>query len=206
MTAPARQSSQHAKRAITPADLLPMAEYAKLRREHRKKLVAMKQNRRVHIGPYVTLYFENYDTMWAQVHEMLHIEGGGDEQIPGELAAYNPLIPQGAELVATMMIEIEDEGVRRRVLAQLGHVEDQVSLRFGGYTVKGVPEADIDRTTPDGKTSSVHFLHFSFAPAQAAAFRAPGTEVIAAIGHPNYGHMAVLPEATRAALAQDLDA
>ena len=189
---------------ITRADLMPMAEYAKIRREHRRKLVQVKQHRRVHIGPHITLYFESYDTMWAQVHEMLYIEKGGEEQIEGELAAYNPLIPQGQELVATMMIEIEDENVRRRILAGLGHVEDHVSLSFADFTVKGVPEDDIERTTAEGKTSSVHFLHFTFTPEQTAAFRKPGTQVIVSIKHPAYGHMAMLPEESRAMLAEDL--
>lgn len=192
------------RRHITPADLMPIPEYAKIRREHRRKLVEVKQHRRVHIGPHVTLYFENYDTMWAQVQEMLYIEKGGDEQIEGELAAYNPLIPQGQELVATMMIEIEDENVRRRILAGLGHIEDKVSLSFAGFNVTGVPEADLDRTTPEGKTSSVHFLHFTFTPQQAAAFRETSVQVIAGISHPAYGHMAMLPEETRAMLAEDL--
>ncbi len=192
------------RREITRADLMPMAEYAKIRREHRRKLVDIKQKRRVHIGPSITLYFENYDTMWAQVQEMLHIEQGGEAQIEGELSAYNPLIPQGSELVATMMVEIEDEIVRRRTLARLGHVEDTVFLSFAGHTVKGVPENDLDRTTPDGKTSSVHFLHFAFTPAQAKAFRTAGTQVIVGISHENYGHMAALPDAHRAALAEDL--
>lgn len=192
------------RREITRADLMPVADYAKIRREHRRKLVDVKQKRRVHIGPSITLYFENYDTMWAQVQEMLYIEGGGEDQVEGELSAYNPLIPQGAELVATMMIEIEDEAVRRRTLAQLGRLEDMVYLSFAGHTVKGLPEDDIDRTTPDGKTSSVHFLHFAFTPDQAAAFRAVGTQVIAGISHANYGHMAALPDESRAALAEDL--
>ncbi len=189
---------------ITRTDLMPMVEYAKIRREHRRKLVQVKQHRRVHIGPHITLYFENYDTMWAQVHEMLYIEKGGDEQIEGELAAYNPLIPQGQELVATMMIEIEDENVRRRILAGLGHVEDHVSLSFADFTVKGVPEDDIERTTEEGKTSSVHFLHFTFTPEQASAFRKVGAQVIVGIKHPAYGHMAMLSEESRAMLAEDL--
>jgi len=191
------------QRRITAADIMPMAEYGKIRREHRRKLVELKRKRRVHIGPHVSLYFENFDTMWAQVHEMLFIERGGDEQLEGELAAYNPLIPQGSELVATMMIEIEDEAVRRRILASLGHVEDMVQLSFNGHTVKAVPEADIDRTTEEGKTSSVHFLHFAFTIEQVATFKTAGTQVIAGITHPRYGHMAILPEDSRAALAQD---
>ena len=189
---------------ITPADIMTTAEYAKIRRDHRRKLVTVKQNRRVHIGPYITLYFENYDTMWAQVQEMLYIEGGGPEQLEGELAAYNPLIPKGNELVSTMMIEIEDETLRRTMLARMGHVETMVSLSFAGQVVKGEPEADLDRTTDEGKTSSVHFLHFSFTAEQAEAFRKANTQVVVGVNHPNYGHMAVMPETTRAALAEDL--
>ena len=192
-----------APRQITPADIMPMADYGRLRRDHRKKLVEVKKKRRVHIGPHVSLYFENYDTMWAQVHEMLFIERGGDEQVEGELSAYNPLIPQGNELIATMMIDIDDDGLRRRTLAQLGHVENMVQLTFAGHTVKAVPEADLDRTTDEGKTSSVHFLHFTFTPEQKAAFKPADTQVIAAVAHPNYGHMAVLPETMRASLAGD---
>ncbi len=191
------------QRVITPADIMPMFQYSKIRVEHRRSLVQVKRARRIHIGPHVTLYFENYDTMWAQVQEMLYIERGGEEQIDGELSAYNPLIPQGEELVATMMIEIEDEGVRRRTLAGLGHVEMMVALSFAGHTVKGVPEDDIERTTAEGKTSSVHFLHFVFTPEQIAAFRAPGTQVTLGITHPKYGHLAILSEDSRASLAGD---
>ena len=190
-------------RLITPTDIMPMTEYGKIRRTHRQRLVEKKRHRRINIGPYVTLYFENYDTMWAQVHEMLYIERGGEAQLEGELAAYNPLIPRGDELVATMMIEIEDEAVRRRVLAQLGHIEDTVFLKFGSDKVTAVPESDIERTTAEGKTSSVHFLRFSFNAPQQAAFKAVGTEVVAGIGHAKYAHMAVLPEEMRASLAGD---
>jgi Protein of unknown function (DUF3501) len=192
-------------RVITKNDLMSMAEYGRIRHDHRRKLVAIKRDRRIHIGPYVTLYFENYDTMWSQVHEMLHIERGGDAQIEGELAAFNPLIPQGSELVATMMIEIEDERVRRLVLATLGHIEDAIFLRFGGFKVTGVPENDIDRTTEEGKTSSVHFLHFPFSEEAKAAFQKPGAEVIAGCGHAKYGHMAVMSEDMRASLARDFE-
>lgn len=191
-------------RLITPADIMPMAEYGRIRRAHRQKLVEIKRQRRIHIGPHITLYFENYDTMWAQVQEMLYIERGGDAQMEGELDAYNPLIPQGDELVATMMIEIEDEQVRKHTLASLGHVEDAVALRFVGQTIVGEPEDDLERTTSDGKTSSVHFLHFTFNPAQKAAFKKPGAEIIVGITHPKYGHMAVMPEEMRASLAADL--
>ncbi len=190
-------------RVITPADIMPMSQYGKIRVEHRRKLVEVKRLRRLHVGPHVTLYFESYDTMWAQVQEMLHIERGGDDQIEGELAAYNPLIPQGQELVATMMIEIEDEGVRRRTLASLGHIETMVSLTFAGHTVTAVPEDDMERTTPEGKTSSVHFLHFTFNPEQITAFKTPGTQAMLEITHAKYGHLTRLSEESRASLASD---
>jgi hypothetical protein len=191
------------RRRITRADIMSLDAYGKIRKQHRSKLIDQKLKRRVHVGPHVTLYFENYETMWAQVQEMLYIERGGEEQIEGELSAYNPLIPQGSELVATMMIEVEDEGVRRKALDRLGYIEDTVVIKCGGHTIKGVPEADLDRTTPDGKTSSVHFLHFPFTREQISEFRGPNSEIIVGVNHSNYGHMAVLQETSREELAKD---
>ncbi|ULO24221.1 DUF3501 family protein [Methylocystis sp. SB2] len=188
---------------LTAADILPWAEYAKDRAEHRKRITALKRHRRVEVGPYVTFYFENFDTMWLQVQEMLHIEKGGEAQIIDELAAYNPLIPKGNELVATFMIEIDDALRRARVLAQLGGVEETASIEVGGERVAGKAEQDQDRTTAEGKASSVQFVHFPFTKAQIAAFREPNTRVILGLSHPNYSHMAVLSEATRASLAED---
>ncbi len=193
------------KRQITAADIMPMAEYGKIRHEHRRKLVQVKKNRRLEVGPFCTFLFENYDTMWAQVHEMLYIEKGGDGQLDGELEAYNPLIPQGREVIATMLIQIPDEIKRARILATLGHIELSISLSFAGETVKAVPTDDAERTTAEGKTSSVHFLHFTMTPEQAAKFKTPNTQVLLGIAHPNYGHIAVMPEAVRAELATDLD-
>ena len=188
---------------LTPADILPWAEYAKDRAQHRKRLTAIKRNRRVEVGPYVTFYFENFDTMWLQVQEMLHIEKGGAAQLADELAAYNPLVPKGKELVATFMIEIDDALRRARVLAQLGGVEETASIEVGGERVVGKAEQDQDRTTAEGKASSVQFVHFPFTDAQIATFREPNTRVILGLSHPNYSHMAVLSEATRASLAED---
>ncbi|MGB5086940.1 MAG: DUF3501 family protein, partial [Methylocystis silviterrae] len=154
---------------------------------------------------YVTFYFENFDTMWIQVQEMLHIEKGGEAQIADELAAYNPLVPKGKELVATFMIEIDDALRRARVLSQLGGVEETASIEVGGERVVGKAEQDQDRTTAEGKASSVQFVHFPFTEAQIAAFREPNTRVILGLSHPNYSHMAVLSEATRASLAEDFN-
>lgn len=199
------QTETQTRREITRDDIMPMEQYAGVRKERRARLTEMKKDRRVHVGPHATFYFENYDTMWHQIHEMLFIEKGGEEQIADELSAYNPLIPKGDELVATLMFEIPDEERRRAFLAGLGGVEETCTLSFDGETVTGVPEADVDRTTADGKASSVQFLHFPFTREQIATFRKPGTQVTIAIGHPKYRNMAVLPEATREALAGDFD-
>lgn len=192
-----------AKHTLTEADILPAAEYTKLRAEARRRVAARKRNRRVEVGPHIAFYFECWETMWLQVQEMLHIEKGGPEQIPGELEAYNPLIPNGSELTATFMIEIDDPIRRRRVLGGLGGVEDTAFLRIGGETIKGSSEADQDRTTAEGKASSVQFVHFALTPAQIAAFSTPGAEILLGFNHPAYGHITILPEAVRAELTGD---
>lgn len=191
------------KTEITRADLLPMAVYEKERKARRKRMAALKADRRVDVGPFATFYFENYETMLHQVQEMLAIEQGGDAQVEDELAAYNPLVPKGRDLVATVMFEIEDPARRARELARLGGVEDQVYVAIAGQRSHGRPIGDEERTRADGKTSSVHFLRFIFAPAEIVAFKRAGAEVTIEFAHPNYGHMARLPEAARAALAGD---
>jgi Protein of unknown function (DUF3501) len=192
-----------AARMISRSDIMPMDAYAKARDERRRHLADVKKHRRVHVGPDVTFYFENFETMLHQVHEMLAVEKGGEAQIDDELAAYNPLIPQGRELVATMMIEIGDEVRRDRVLRELGGIETSITLTIDGQTIQAVPEGDVERTTPDGKTSSVHFVRFPFTDAQVSAFRSEGARALVALSHPRYDHMAALPESTRTALAGD---
>lgn len=190
---------------LTADDILPMAEYGRIRAESRRAIAARKQNRRVEVGPFVTFYFENYETMWLQIHEMVFIEKGGPEQVPDEIAAYNPLIPKGGELVATFMIEIDDPVRRAAVLATLGGIENTAFIAIGGDRIFCRAEADQDRTREDGKASSVQFVHFDFSPAQIAAFRAPGAEVVLGFAHPRYGHMTVLPDNVRMELASDFD-
>ena len=109
--------------------------------------------------------------MWSQAQEMIHIEKGGLAQTPDEIAAYNPLIPNGSELTATFMVEIGDPIRRRNVLGALGGIEDTAFLRIQGEDIRGVPDIDQDRTTAEGKASSVQFVHFPLTPAQIAAFR-----------------------------------
>ncbi|NNG03190.1 MAG: DUF3501 family protein [Inquilinus sp.] len=194
-----------AQRLITRDDIMPMERYAEIRADKRHEMRAVKDNRRVSVGPDATFYFESFQTMWHQVHEMLFIERGGEEQIEDELSAYNPLIPQGRELVATMMFEIDDPERRARVLGKLGGVEETMFVEIDGETVMSVAEADVDRTSAAGKASSVQFVHFPLTDAQAAKFKTPGVRVVIGMKHPEYAHMAVLPEAVRAALAADLD-
>jgi len=193
------------KHEITPADIMPMEDYAKVRKQRRARVTALKKDRRVHIGPDATFYFESFDTMWHQVHEMLYIERGGEDQIADELNAYNPLIPAGRELVATLMFEIDDPDRRGKFLAGIGGVEETVTISIGADVIKAVPETDVDRTTAEGKASSIQFLHFPFSDDQVAAFKTEDAEVILSIGHQRYGHMARLSEPVRTALARDFD-
>jgi hypothetical protein len=190
-------------RKITPEDLLSLAEYETQRKALKQNLIPVKKQRRIEVGPFATFYFENYATMWLQVQEMLRIEKGGAEQIPGELEAYNPLIPQGDELIATLMLEIEDANRRNTVLLTLGGIEETVFLEIGAETVRATPTDYDDRTTPDGKTSSVHWLRFRLTPEQIARFRSGAERVVLGVSHPHYGHMAVLTAETRTALAKD---
>jgi len=193
------------KHEITRADLMPMEDYARVRPDRRKLMSEIKRNRRLAVGPDATFYFECYETMWHQVHEMLHIERGGAEQINDELAAYNPLVPKGSELVTTLMFEIDDPDRRARVLASLGGVEETITISVDGEEIHGVAEEDVDRTTAEGKASSIQFLHFPFTPTQIEKFRTPGAKVVVGIGHEKYAHMAIMPEAVREALSKDFD-
>jgi hypothetical protein len=193
-----------AERRITAADLKPLAAFAAERKARRAALLPVKRLRRVALGPWCTVHFESFETMLFQVQEMLLIEKGGDEQLADELAAYNPMIPQGAELTATVMFEIDDADVRARVLGELGGVEDRLFVEIDGTRAAALQDGDIERTREDGKTSSVHFLHFPLTPAQVAAIRTPGARVLVGADHPRYRHLAVLSDESRAELVKDL--
>ena len=193
------------KHEVGRADIMPMADYERARAERRRAMIALKRHRRLDVGPDCVFHFECYATMWTQIHEMLYIEKGGEAQIADELAAYNPLIPKGRELVATVMFEIDNPERRQAVLARLGGVEETAFLRIGGATIRGRAEADIDRTSAAGKASSVQFIHFPFTAAEVAAFHRPGAEIVVGFSHPHYGHMAAMPETVRQALADDFD-
>ncbi len=193
------------KHTVGRDDIMAIADYERTRAERRSTMFALKRRRRLEVGPVCLFHFENYETMWAQIHEMLYIEKGGEAQIADELAAYNPLIPKGRELVVTVMFEIDDPERRAALLGKLGGIEETAILRVGGETIHGCAEADVDRTSSAGKASSVQFIHFPFSDAQIGAFRQPGAEILVGFTHPHYGHLAVMPDDVRAILAEDFD-
>ena len=191
------------KTALTREDILDLAAYEKIREQRRSEIVAAKKLKRVAVGPYATFYFESFDTMWYQVQEMLRIEKGGEAQLTDELEAYNPLIPKGKELVATVMFEIDNPDIRTAFLAGLGGVEDRMMIKINGEQVVAKPEQDVDRTNAAGKASSVQFVHFNFSADQITKFKENNARVTVGINHLKYGHMTVLSEESRAALAED---
>jgi Protein of unknown function (DUF3501) len=198
------ETSTPNRRRLTRKDIMSPRDYAAIRSDRRKRITEIKRRRRLEVGPFATFYFENFETMRHQVQEMLHIEQGGEAQIEEELAAYNPLIPQGTELVATVMFEIDDPTRRLSVLGRLGGIEHRGFLEIAGERIRGEPDPTRENTSPEGKASSVQFLRFPLTARQKAAFRTPGAQVVVGIDHSNYGHMAVMPEPVRAALAGDL--
>ena len=192
-------------REVTKADLIPAEEYAKNRKTFRKEIVSYKKDRRVSLGPYANFYFESFETMKAQIQEMLHIEKGGEEQLKDELAAYNPLIPKGKELVATLMFEIDNPLSRAEFLNNVGGIEEKVFLKIGDEIINSVPEQDVDRTSAEGKASSVQFIHFKFSDEQVEKFKDMSKEVIIGIEHEMYAHTIKLTKNNKQALALDFN-
>lgn len=192
---------------LTRSDLMNLETYAAKRAAYRAEVMAHKVNRRVPLGPNATLYFEDRVTMQYQVQEILRIEKIFEaDAIDEELAAYNPLIPDGGNWKATFMLEFEDEAERRRQLARLIGVERAVWIQVGaGDKVRPIANEDLSRETED-KTSAVHFLRFELQPAMAADACA-GAEIRIGVDHPNYTHATgPLPARIAEALAADLAA
>lgn len=191
---------------LTRDDLYSLEEYAKTRSEFRARVMQHKKNRIVTVGPHATLYFEDRLTMHYQVQEMLRAERVFEPQgIEEELAAYNPLIPDGGNLKATFMLEYDDADERRKALAELIGIEDRVWIKINDYEkVWAIADEDMERESGD-KTSSVHFLRFEFTPEMIAAAKA-GAPLSAGIDHAHYAHQAVLlPHNVRDALVADFD-
>ena len=191
------------KKEIQKSDIMPLDIYTKQRKELRKNIVEFKKNRRISLGPYATFYFESYETMLAQVQEMLYIEKGGDEQLKDELAAYNPLIPDGKELIATLMFEIDNPVSRSAFLGKVGGIEQNVFMKVDGEIIKAIPEVDVDRTSADGKASSVQFIHFKFNDKQIEKFKLSSLNVEIGIDHEEYSHTTKLTDASLKSLSED---
>ena len=191
------------KREILKSDIMPLDIYIKNRKELRKNIVSFKKNRRIALGPYATFYFENYETMLAQVQEMLYIEKGGDEQLQDELTAYNPLIPNGNELTATLMFEIDNPVSRAAFLSKVGGIEQMVFMKINGEIIKAIPEEDVDRTSSEGKASSVQFIHFNFTEEQIQKFKSNNAEIEIGIEHEEYSHATKLSKECISSLSAD---
>ncbi len=193
------------KREIQKEDITPLDVYTKQRKELRKSILEFKKYRRVPLGPYATFYFESYETMLAQVQEMLYIEKGGDEQLKDELSAYNPLIPNGKELTATLMFEIDNPVSRATFLNKVGGIEEKVYMKVNGDLIKAVPEEDVDRTSAEGKASSVQFIHFKFNDEQIKTFKSNSPLIELGINHNEYSHSTKLNDATVKSLLKDFN-
>jgi len=191
------------KREILKDDIMPLDVYTKNRKELRKNIVNFKKDRRIALGPYATFYFESYETMLAQVQEMLYIEKGGDEQLKDELTAYNPLIPNGKELTCTLMFEIDNPLSRAAFLSKVGGIEEKIFIKIDGDTIKATPEEDVDRTSADGKASSVQFIHFELNDEQIQKFKSDDVEVEIGIDHKEYSHTTKLSTANINSLSVD---
>ena len=191
------------KKEIQKSDIMPLDVYVKQRKELRKNIVEFKKDRRISVGPYATFYFESYETMLAQVQEMLYIEKGGDEQLNDELTAYNPLIPNGKELIATLMFEIDNPISRAAFLGKVGGIEDNVYMKIDDKVVKAMPEEDVDRTSAEGKASSVQFVHFKFNDTQIEKFKSRSSRIEVGIDHIEYSHSTKLSDISVKSLSED---
>ena len=191
------------KRQIEKKDLMPADTYAETRKKIRKDLVEFKKNRRIALGPYATFYFESFETMVGQIQEMLHIEKGGDEQLKDELIAYNPLVPNGKELTATLMFEIDNPVSRAVFLSKVGGIEKKIFMKIDNEVIKAAPEEDVDRTSAEGKVSSVQFIHFKFNDDQITKFKSGSVNIELGIDHKEYTHTTKLTENNVKSLSAD---
>jgi Protein of unknown function (DUF3501) len=191
-------------RSITAADLMPLPDYELIRKDKKQEAIARKALTRVSVGPHATVLFETWDSMWLQIQEMLRIEKGGEAQIADELAAYDPMVPKGAELTFTLLFEVADPVRRDSFLRTIGGVEDHIALHVGPFVIKARPEGDIERTREsDGKASAVHFFHFDFPTGAVESWASGKGNAMLVIDHPNYGHAALIGPESRTYLARE---
>ena len=188
---------------INETEILSRDEYKTKRKILKKKMLKKKKNRRLDIGPYITIYFENRDTILHQINEMVYIENGGKEQIKEEISAYKSLIPNGKELVATLMVEIDSPVKRADFLGKMGGFEENLDLTINNIVIKGNPESDVERTTAEGKASSVQFVHFDFDDDAINEFKNTNQDIMITINHNNYKHSTIMSKETKDELSKD---
>jgi len=190
-------------RIISLDDIISNDEYGNIRSSKRKEMIEFKKFRRLDVGPVASLYFESRDTMIYQIQEMAYVEKITREELGEELASYNPLVPNGRELTATMMIEIDDPLRRKNFLSRLGGIEEKVKIVIGGYEIYADFEKDVDRTTSEGKASAVHFLHFKFTDELIKSFKNKDNIIQIGIDHEAYGHLSIVSDRVREELAKE---
>jgi hypothetical protein len=192
------------QRTITSVDLMPIASYETIRKDKKSEAVERKKLTRIAVGPNASALFETWDSMWLQIMEMLRIEKGGEAQIADEIAAYDPMVPKGSELTATVLFEVADPDRRDAFLRTIGGVENHVALQVGPHLIRARQEGDVERTrASDGKASAVHFFHFDFSPEAISEWKGGTGFAMLVIDHPAYGHAAMISQAARAYLARE---
>ena len=192
-------------RKIKLENIISNEAYGKIRSTKRREMIELKKYRRLDIGPVVSLYFESRDTMLYQIQEMAYVEKITKEELNDELLSYNPLVPNGMELTATMMIEIDDPLRRKNFLSRLGGIEEKVKVLVGNEEIYADSEKDIDRTTSAGKTSAVHFLHFRFTANLVEAFKNKNNLIQIGIDHDAYGHLSIISDKIREELGKEFN-
>ncbi len=191
---------------LTPHDILSLEDFQHIRVKRKKDIQDLKVQRRIFVGPFAVFHFECWQTMWWQIQEMLRIEKGGEAQLRDELQAYNPLLPQPGVLSATLMLEIPSPQERRAILQTLGGIENTIALVIGSTFIKGQPlDSPEDRTTSDGKTSAVHFLHFHIKHDNQALLCSNEPPTVRLVfTHPHYTYDTALSKEQVQSLAQTL--
>ncbi len=192
-------------RKVSMKDILNLYEYEKVRDEKLREIVKLRKRRMVHVGDKVTLVFENFDTVWFQIQEMVRAERMvKDEDIQFEIDTYNELIPEKNQLSATMFVEIPDEKERRETLPKLVGVHDTVYMHIGNrYTLKARADEKSQMDYEEGKASVVHFLKWDLTPEQVEAFKREPVRI--EINHENYKAMAEIPPEVKKELVKDLE-
>ena len=194
---------------LSNTDILPLNEYEKIRPLKKQEILELKKIRRLSVGPDITFYFENTQTIWWQIQEMLRIEKGGQEQLGDELCAYNPMIPikreKGYEISATMMIEIEDADRRKVILNQLYAIDQHVRFEFKNIviTASSIDSTEERNRESDQKTSSVHFLKWHIPADKVPDFL--NEDVTLSISHPHYSYKSLLPIFLKQSLKDDFE-